>query len=334
MNNSPEHAMPFYTIRTSVKDILNRFRIHWYCKLSIRAAEHYKPKLRKIHGTNSSDISGRVCIFSHYDKHGKIDPQVLNYLAELKKLNFKVIVVSTSDDLDAASIQNSKKCCEFLFLKDNFGYDFGSWKSGLDYLNLDYSKIEILLLANDSVYGPLSSLEPVFKKMQDQSYDLFGITDSLQLRYHIQSYFMAFSGAALNSSTFEHYWEEFPYLSSKLAVIWAGETGLSQIMISAGFKVGAYIQYRTVRDEHPKLVEQLEMNPRFFPGPLNLCHSLWKLLITEYRCPFIKVNLLRENPINVRDVPTWRQIIEANSDYQTSLIHNHLERFNAIESRK
>lgn len=332
MINSSRPEAPLYPFRSRFKEKLYCSLYRWSYRLSVATAKGYKPKLQKIYSADALDFTGRVCLFSHFDKMGQIDPQVLNYLTELKKLGFKIVVISTAADLDADSIDKSRKCCDVLLIKDNFGYDFGSWKAGLDFMNLDLTKIDVLLFANDSVYGPLHSLEPVFEKMQDGSYDLFGITDSLQLRYHVQSYFLAFSRNAINSPEFERFWRDFPYLSSKRSVIWAGETGLTQTFREADFKIGAYIENQKVREDHRDIVEHLECRMRF-PGPLNICHPLWKLLITEYRCPFIKVNLLRENPDDVLDIYMWRTIIESNSDYETSLIQDHLDRFKAVSTR-
>ena len=46
---------------------------------------------------------------------------------------------------------------------------------------------------NDSTYFPLFDPEPMFSKMEQQQYDFWGIVDRYNVRWHVMSWFWAFS---------------------------------------------------------------------------------------------------------------------------------------------
>ena len=50
----------------------------------------------------------------------------------------------------------------------------------------------------------------------------------------------------------------------------------------------------------------------------------WRQLVSRHRFPFVKVQLLRDNP-NGNDISDWREIV-AQAGYDTALIEAHLRR--------
>ena len=278
---------------------------------------------RRIDGGVAGN-AGKLCVFSHFDRDGKVDDYVLHYVAQLSRLGFGIIFVSTAENLDDEGITRLQPLCREIVVRNNVGYDFGSWKAGLDLVgNLD--GIETLVLANDSVYGPVHDLMPVFADMKGRGLDAWGITDSWQLRYHLQSYFMVFEKAALQCPAFRNFWKDLPAFCFKRVLIWHCEVGLSQGLMKAGLSLGALREYGQMRGEHRATVLEVE-DRSFSAGPLNSTHALWKLLLTEYGCPFLKVGLLRDNPENLTDLHQWQRILAKTSDYDLGLIRRHLGR--------
>ncbi len=278
---------------------------------------------RRIDGGAAGD-AGKLCVFSHFDRDGKVDDYVIHYVAQLGRLGFGVIFVSTAGDLDDEGLSRLQPLCRKIVVRDNVGYDFGSWKTGLE-LAGDLDGVETLVLANDSVYGPVHDLAPVFATMRERGLDVWGITDSWQLRYHLQSYFMVFGKAALQSPAFRNFWKNLPAFCFKRVLIWHCEVGLSQGLMKAGLALGALCEYGQMRSEHRARVLETE-DRSFTAGPLNSSHSLWKLLLSDYDCPFLKVGLLRDNPENQTDLHQWQQVLAETSDYDPGLIRRHLSR--------
>lgn len=269
----------------------------------------------------------RLCVFSHYDRDNRIDDYVVYYLEQLHSLGCETVLVSTSEALDGTSVDKARRYCRRIIVRENRGYDFGSWKVGLqDAGNL--SSYDALVLANDSVYGPIQDLKDVFHDMRSHGYAAWGITDSLEIRYHLQSYFLVLEKAVLDSREFTDFWDNLPHYRFKHSVIWNCEIGFSQRLLRAGFELGALCAYGRLQQEHHDTVLRAEKSQKI-PGPVNSTHYLWMLLAKTYGCPFLKVELLRDNPESLQDVNQWPAVLQESSHYDPDLIRRHLARMNA-----
>jgi hypothetical protein len=49
-------------------------------------------------------------------------------------------------------------------------------------------------------------------------------------------------------------------------------------------------------------------------------------LVERCHCPFIKIELLRDNPSQIDDVFLWEHTVGENSSFDTALIEKHLKR--------
>ena len=330
--NESSHTGPeIGDLRRLVRRTRNALQVRILSRLSTLDAwcRRLKPRRggtkRRIDGGAGGD-TGKLCVFSHFDRDGKVDDYVIHYATQLCRLGFGIIFVSTADDLDDDGVSRLQPLCREIVVRDNVGYDFGSWKAGLE-LAGNLEGVETLILANDSVYGPVHDLAPVFATMRDRGLDVWGITDSWQLRYHLQSYFMVFEKAALQSPAFQNFWKSLPAFCFKRVLIWRCEVGLSQGLIKAGLALGALCEYGRLRREHRATVLETE-DRSFTAGPLNSTHSLWNLLLSELDCPFLKVGLLRDNPENLTDLHQWQGVLAATSEYDPHLIRRHLARMN------
>lgn len=58
---------------------------------------------------------------------------------------------------------------------------------------------------------------------------------------------------------------------------------------------------------------------------VNVTHFLWKQLVLHYKMPFIKVDLLRDNPMGV-NINSYATVISRVSNYSVSMIADHLSR--------
>ena len=268
----------------------------------------------------------RLCVFSHFDRDNRIDDYVVYYLEQLHNLGCETVLVSTSGSLEGTGVDKVRPYCRRIIVRENRGYDFGSWKVGLrDAGNI--SSYDGLILANDSVYGPIRDLQEVFHDMDARGYSAWGITDSLQIKYHLQSYFLVLEKIVLDSPEFTDFWDNLPHYRFKRSVIWNCEIGFSQRLLRAGFRLGALCEYRRLKDRHPEKIQAAEAEHPF-GGTVSLTLSLWKLLVEICHCPFLKVALLRDNPKNLDDVNRWPETLAQSSDYDVGLIERHLARMN------
>ncbi len=267
----------------------------------------YNGKILHRYKNNQSKYRN-LCIFYHFDKDNVIDDYVIYYLQELSEQNFDIVFVSTAEELSPLEIDKIKHLCRDILVKENIGYDFGAWQTAIVYLAEDLYKYDTLLLCNDSVYAPLYPLEEMFQKMQGR-YDFWGITDSYEIYHHLQSYFMVFDKKVVESKVFQDIWKTYKVYKIKRNIILQYEIGLSRKFLKAGYSMGVYCSYDKL---NTTLIR-------------NASHYSWRELLEKFRCPILKVELLRDNPKNINTLG-WEELIKNTSSYDIGMIQRHLKR--------
>jgi hypothetical protein len=274
-------------------------------------------------------LGPRVCVFVHWDGQGAVKEHVLGYLHSLRKAGLAIMFVSNSGRLRPEALAVLKEVCAAILVRRNIGYDFGAWREGIAQLVLPGREIEMLVLANDSVYGPVTDLGPTLAQIDFDEADVWGLTESWQSRFHLQSYFLAFSPRVLASRGWRDFWRGVRPTPSKHWVIHRYEVGFTQSMIRAGFRCRAVWPYPAlVQDVEDGLVSA-DAEEGVDPGvnrrahharrirhaavertPLNPTSDLWRQLLRA-GFPFLKRELLRDNPSAVTDVADWRNALAA-----------------------
>ncbi len=292
-------------------------------------------------GINEGKLEGRVCIFAHYDGKGDIHDYVLHYLRALRLAGFNILFISNAPKLKDASLQKVLGLASVAIRRANAGYDFGAYKDGIAQIP-NIGGLELLLLANDSVYGPFSSLSAIVDRACETRAQFWGLTDCWDTSYHLQSYFLLFNPQAINNPAFSKFWKDVRYANSKTYIIRKYEVGLTQQLTRAGLRGSALFSSReaaravndavrggalTNKTLDEDSVKFLEMVHRSLEDgvPLNISHYLWDYLIVKMGYPFLKRELLQKNPVAIPHIVRWQQVIASVSDFDTDLIIRHLE---------
>lgn len=293
-------------------------------------------------GERGFDDTRRLAIFVHYDRRGRVHDFVLYHLQALRSAGFDIVFVSNSPKLDGNAVERLRPLCAAILRRRNRGYDFGAYKDGLLFVG-DLSKLDEVLLTNDSVYGPLTDLRPVLSRCDGDKAAVWGATDSWDQHYHLQSYFLLFKKEALLHPAFKAFWRKVRYVSSKEWVIRKYEVGLTKTMVRNGLRCKALFPYRqaagaltraVLKDGLLKREDLPECHRQFVAGlflaiergaPLNATHCFWDYLIAELGCPFIKRDLLLRNPTRVPFVNQWENVVRTATTYDPDLILRHLE---------
>ena len=285
---------------------------------------------------NMVDRPKRACVFAHFDPDGIVDPHVVFLLNGLKEVTDRLIFVTTSAT-NVAYLDSLRLPASITIIRENRGFDFSSWKIGLD--QLDWAAFDEIVLCNDSVYGPLFPLKTLFERMQGTSCDFWGVTDNTEYSYHLQSYFLVFKANVITSKVFRDFWVGVEPLEQKQQVIMRCELGLTARLMAHGFKPAAAfrpnIRYSltAARVTAERVVSYLLRWPGavlMVPSVwrrnarLNKTNYLWKEMLRQ-KLPFIKVEFLRTNPKKRRVNQAFRQVHEQ-TDYPTGLISSHVAR--------
>lgn len=283
----------------------------------------------------------RVAVFVHYDRRGIVHEFVYRHLRQLANTGFSIIFVSNAPRLSDETRERLKPVCALILRRANVGYDFGAYKEGIAAIP-DVTALDLLILANDSVYGPLHHPARVLENMGPEGADVWGASDSWEHSFHLQSYFLVFHRAALVSPSFSRFWTSLTYVQSKTWIVRRYEIGLTRAMSRAGLRCRAAYPYRDAAAALVQAVMDGAFNdPTVDPVrkayaeqlfraidrgvPLNSTHFFWDHLIARMGFPFVKRDLLQKNPVRIPLLSYWERVIRDASDYDTDLILRHLE---------
>lgn len=313
---------------------------------------------------NLPDDATRVCVFVHFGFDKIVADYVFQYLDALQKSKCAIFFISNSDFFESIAEKLSQYCTIVATRKNCAMADFGAYKAGLELCrdSLQSDKIKTLILANDSVFGPIYPLDEMFAKMDQKNLDAWGVSDCMYPRYHLQSYFLAFNMPKI----FHKYLTDFienncTKISKRQDLISHCEIGLSQDLLKNHFRIGAYCEAEEISAfEHWQTEDQdlirIKNSIRttiknscsfkrkflsFFSGSAKISRETketneayhsgifgsWYSLIRYYRCPFVKVRLLAHKKMQpyhlFRYLPLLR---ECAPNFNTEPMLNHLKK--------
>jgi O-antigen biosynthesis protein len=233
---------------------------------------------------------------------------VLSYLAGLKSLCHAIIVVF-DNDLAPGECEKLLPYAAHVITGRHGEYDFGSYKRGFEWAleKCLLTDADDLILCNDSCFGPVGSFEPMFVEMDARQLDFWGATDSHEITYHLQSYWLVFSRKVFLSEVFKNFLRAIEKQENVKKVILEYELGLTKSLIAAGFVVGV-VCANTLKGCHEK--DSSYNNLTAFP-----------IYMLENGVPFVKVKALRAPRTNLDGINRLVQWLkERDEDFYKSVI--------------
>lgn len=254
----------------------------------------------------------RILLYVHFNKYKRVSNHVFYQLEQLKPLFSKILFISNSYIEEAIK---KKLHDEFgisnVLERDNQGYDFAAWRDGMSAIGFEELKTyDSLTLMNDTCFGPLWDLEPIYKRFEDDTQvDFWGMTNFRKTKYfeeHLQSYFVTFKQQILRAISFQEFWEQVKDFTDVQDVIDHYETKFTQYFTEAGFSYQALFDTRI--EEATDLI-----HPDFtYYKPFT---------ILEKKVPFLKVKAISGNSFSARYL---LEEIKERTSYPVSLISEHI----------
>ena len=261
--------------------------------------------------TNKLAAMQDVCLFAHFDKDNRLDDYVLRYLARLRDLNFSIVLISASH-LAAVERARAQDLCDDIILRGNDGgLDFASWSAA--FAKHGDAIGGRLLLANDSVYGPIGDLGSALDRLTRAAADFYGMVESVEIDPHLQSWFVLLQPHVVRSAAFRSVMAQPFATMARRDIIRSGEVGLSRQLVAAGFHYEALYRNGST----------VTLPPRYDANPMLL---YWREALFDAGVPFLKITLLRDNPIGVEDAATILRQVEQIDPAICGLIRAHLAR--------
>ena len=250
----------------------------------------------------------RLAVMAHYDPDGDVATHTRRHIEALAADVAEVVVVSTADLGPAEAAWIGERAT--LVRRENFGYDFLSYATGLERAG-DLSRFDEVIVCNDSFVGPLVPYRELFSAMAPRAVDFWGLTASRRVSPHVQSFFVAFRPWVVASRSFRQFWARMIPLSDRRQVILQYEVGLTRTLADAGFTWGSYFEET---DEDRALARRRVRWWATRRVPLRPARTSWSLLrrrateewnpsialadacLDDARLPFVKIDTLRYDP--------------------------------------
>ncbi len=237
-------------------------------------------------------MDGRpVCLFATYSPDGRIWPHVTQYCRDLRAAGCRLVMIVATDRPDLRVADPGPGVADALLVVENFGYDFSAWARTLR-LWPDLWTAPALWFVNDSVYHSPSALPGLIEKIRRSPADVVAMTESTAFRRHFQSYFFVLRTRALAHETVQAFFSEVRALGDKQKVIETCEVPLPSLLATARLQVE--VLFPLSPDD---------------PRAANPTLAAWHDLLRN-GLPFVKVQLLRDNPMQV-DLSRWRSDLTA-----------------------
>jgi Rhamnan synthesis protein F len=222
-----------------------------------------------------------MALFVTYAPAGRIKPHVPFFLAALASQGVATTLVVAADDPRTVSAESLLGVVDGLYIRENQGFDFAAWAHVA--LKLDLARTRSLLLINDSIIGPLNAerFSAMMGRIRASSAHLVGLTESLQVRRHFQSFFLAAKDEGV--AALADFLMEVKAYADKRAVILSYELPMLDRFLEAGLSAEA-----------------------LFPASThgNATVEDWRALVAR-GFPFVKVAALRS------DEGDWRDVLSA-----------------------
>ncbi len=254
-----------------------------------------------------------ITLFAHFDRNNCIDTNTIRHLAALRDVSNHLVFISNSQ-LKAAELGKIDTLVEEIIIQpDNVGFDFYAWSTYMKKNRIKIQSFDSLTLVNSSIIGPISPLKMIYSSMED--FDYWGMTESYQIRKHLQSYFLFFRKKILTSDYFWQFFENIIPFSNVESIIDCYETSLTVYLERYFGKPGVVAHPKRTYTTYP-IVKILSFNRE--PNSENIAKfrhfGLFKYIkIKEWinpilffpekvigdGVPYVKVKLFTENPYKV-----------------------------------
>ncbi len=243
----------------------------------------------------------RICFFASYFRNDTIPAYLKLYLTELNQYCDKIILMNSFDYFLAKEQAFIANLGIEVRIVENKGHDFGMWNRAL--VNTDTTQFEEIIFVNDSCLL-IQPLEAFFSYIDSQSLDFYGMINSNERQYHIQSYFLGFNKKALPAV--EKHFRKHGFIADKRKLIKKYELGLTAAIQKNKLHYGTFFKV-----EHAN-------NPLF--------HDVSNLISAQF--PLVKKQLIFET-LAAHDIAAFQQL---NINLESTFLQNLIKKESKLQN--
>ncbi len=145
------------------------------------------------------------------------------------------------------------------------------------------------------------------------------MVESIEIAPHLQSWFLLFEPWVPQHPAFQNIFSQPLSAMTKEQIIENGEIALSSRLNEAGF-----------RYEAPYLSKQAGLIAR--RHAINPAHILWRELAFDIGVPFLKIDLLKKNPMGLESADEILKLVEPIDRDLCRMIRSHLKRTGIVKT--
>jgi len=246
-----------------------------------------------------------IAVVAHFDAEDILESNFVDLLSCLDQVVDLTFLVTTSD-IDTSKIRGFRNV--ITIKRPNIGYDFYSYRVGIQHA-LQYRELQNIILLNSSIVLLESRrfVDALHRMIVlGREFNVVGSTSSLQISWHLQSYFMLIGREVLFSDWFMTFVKSIVPQNTKMEIILKYEIGLSQAFVEHKIETTTIFapsekQLASARSEWTK--KQINMlgvadeEAVKHAEQVNLTHFLAEPI--AHQLGYIKSELLRDNPHQV-----------------------------------
>ena len=238
----------------------------------------------------------RAFVVAHYDAAGRVAWNLRDLVSHLASLGRVVFVSTNLADNDARALPAAVE----VITRPNEGYDFYSYKRGIEALGDLHAFDEVVILNSSFVSLDPARLTERFFSRASPDIDMLGLTANYEYAAHLQSYWIAFRGRRiLDSPAFSQWWARMEPVSERDLVIPRYEVGMSHAFHQAGFRLAS--AFSPPQEERGAVAHR------------NPTHVFWDALMAEFA--ILKLELLRTNPFRM-DLAKLQAVLQARPEWR------------------
>lgn len=184
----------------------------------------------------------RVAFIASYGRTSKISRSLATFVMELELGGYGVVVIRASESQQMPIWPTWFFGNPVVVRKPNFGYDFGSWATGLA-LFPELAKVPYVILANDSLLGPFATIASMLADFESSGCDVWGVANSNEITNHLQSFFLGFKRGVLSDRVLREFWLNVRHIEDKDLIVEKYELGLSRLLFSEGYVMSSWVDH-------------------------------------------------------------------------------------------
>lgn len=227
-------------------------------------------------------------IIAHFDPSGELPPGLVNWISQASRIYSQVLLISTF--LSTSAERKVGDHCRII-RRNNTGYDFGSYRLGLELVWQEkVLPMQVTLMNSSFIISAPDRFAKFVASSFAQADEVRGVSISYYKRTrHLQSFFLSIPHSLLSKEQFRQWWLLLPVLNDRDRVIEVCEIGFSVLVQGLGYKLRAPFETRLWARLFSKI-----RNPMFS-----------RFAEVERQLGIYKVQLVRDNPFG-QDIEALR----------------------------